>query len=213
MLPALVILLMTTVLRGADLTDAIQSQSDRKILIESYEKHPGKWGAKDLLPIAISYALEKKFDQAKIAYQKFLAVEPDNVRAIRGLGNIYLLQGKQVDEAVVLFEKAWGAGDVDSLHPLAVAYFATKQYHKIKPLVPDLLKMKNQDIQVVNTLAAYSFNVDPPDKAVFLEALKGISDDDLVKDENAAHTVIKGSEFFGDVTHAQVLKAKMPKTL
>ena len=62
--------------------------------LTKYEQHPDLFQTKNLMPLAIGYLWETNYPQAISIYQKILAIEPDNRRAIRGLGQTYLMSLK-----------------------------------------------------------------------------------------------------------------------
>ena len=176
-------------------------------IIKQYESHPDAWPEKSLLQVAIAYAMERKIEQAEPLYRRFLKMEPDNPRALRGLGGLYFMQ-EQFLEAIPPLKKAWSIGDIESLSMLAASELLTGKINETRELVPSLLKHKGENIEFVNWLVSYSLKTEPPDKEVFLKAIDALTDEAILRREDTTGFVITGLEKFGFDGRARLLKKK-----
>lgn len=183
--------------------------------VRDYEQHPENWQGGKLISVARGYALETNYEQAIVVFKKLLAVQPDNTNAIRGLGNCYSLIQKN-EAAVAQYKQGWALGDDSSLVCLANQYcWYTQQYQELKPLIPDLLKVRERatdpDIkhEITNDLLLYSLNTPlPAGRAVFLKAIDGLSDEFILERKDTAEIVIHGLETFGFQDRASQLGKK-----
>jgi hypothetical protein len=60
----------------------------------------------------------------------------------------------------------------------------------------------------VKWLISYSLKADPPDKEMFLKAIIGLTDEVILRREDATMFMIKGLEKFGFDARARLLKTK-----
>ena len=161
------------------------------------------------------YRYNKNDEQAAVVYRRLLQLEPTNNAAIQGLGDIYIA-GRKYDEAAAEYQKAWKLGDDMALVKLAYLHFNfTKQYDKLRPLVPDLLGMRdrlNDDFRpgVVGMLVLYSLQAPVEEgKTVFFKAIEGLSNESLCEKKSLADPVLQGLERFGDHDRAEKLRARI----
>jgi tetratricopeptide (TPR) repeat protein len=184
---------------------------------QDYEKHPEHYTTDQLFGVARGYVIEGKYKQAIPLYIKSLTVQPTNTIAIRELAICYL-EIQKFDEAASQFKKGWMLGDDVALKDWANVYFMLGHFADIKPLVPDLLKIRDRisgsdkKHEVVNDLIAYSLNAEPSaDKEVFLKTIDGLSDEFILEREDTAQAVITGLKTFGYQERADKLAAEMKK--
>jgi tetratricopeptide (TPR) repeat protein len=184
--------------------------------LREYEQNPEHRQADQLLAIALGYIGEKNLAQATALYKKVLAVQPNNIRAIRGLGNCYMI-AEENDAAISQFKKGWAQGDDLSLLELANVYcFASKRYQDLKPLMAGLLKIQERSAdvdvkhEIANILIAYSlFGTPAGDKQLFLSTIKGLSDEFILEREDTAQIVINGLETFKEQERANHFSNKL----
>src|SRR5690349_5045422 len=129
----------------------------RRKLINEYESNKESFPETRLLAVAISCAEEQKYDLAKTIYEQFLQTHPSDQRALRGVGLIYFLQTKY-DDAIKYLDKSWSLGDRKSLAPLAASYLRVGKSSQMAHLVPDMLKNKEGDFEIVNCLLSYALS-------------------------------------------------------
>ena len=185
-----------------------QNQDINRALIELYEKKPKVWKGNELLIVAICYVLDEKYVQAELAYKEVLLNIPSNTRAIRGLGNIYFSQ-KKYDLAENLYLKGWQLGDLDSFSQLAITYAVQEKHNDLKTLVPELVKYKDQNLDIRNLLLAFSLNTDPPDKKTFLQVVEGLTCEEILFDAHTKKIVMLGFKMFGFDDRYKALKEKV----
>lgn len=191
--------------------DTLAKPEDRrKEVISAYEKDPSAWASDELLVVALAYALGNEFDKAQPVYNQFLKVRPDNKRALRGLGLIKVSQ-KDYPAAATYLKRAWILGDAPSVLQLALCYTSLGDYEGLKSLVPDLMKRKEEDINMVTCLIIYAIYEKSPDKAVFIKAVDGLSDDKLLSNPGMMNVAIAGFKTFGFEERARVLQEKFDK--
>jgi tetratricopeptide (TPR) repeat protein len=183
--------------------------------VRSYEQHPELWSGSNLVFVARGYASETNFGQAMAVYKKLLVVQPNNTEAIRGVGVCYLLTQK-IEPAVVQFKQGWALGDDLSLLELANLYgYTTRQYKELGQLAADLLKARERMTEVekkheiVDVLMWYSLHATPSgDKALFLKAIDGVSDEFILGRDDTANIALLGFETFGFQDRANQLGKK-----
>jgi tetratricopeptide (TPR) repeat protein len=185
--------------------------------LRDYEQHAEHWQNDQLLAIALGYVNETNFTQAISSYKRFLVVQPNNVEAIRGLGNCYWLAHDK-EAALVQFKRGYALRDDLSLLTLARTYCFLERYQDIKPLIKDLLKMRNRStdtdvkLEITNILIAYSLKATPSDgKKLFLRTLEGLSDDFILESEDTARFAVLGLHTFGDQARANELYEKVER--
>ncbi len=186
--------------------------------LRDYEQHPERWQNEQMLAIALGYIGEKNVEQAITSYKAFLSVRPNNTRAIRGLGNCYIIT-HEIDAAISQFKKGWALGDDLSLLELANMYcIYSHRYQDLKPLIPDLVKLRERsddgDVkhEITHILIVYSFNGTPAgDKQLFLSAIKGLSDDFILEREDTTESVIHGLDTFGEQERANRLREEISR--
>lgn len=194
---------------GEDVDIDNMTRREQEALIERYEKDPHNVPVDAQLAVAVSYATRGQLDKAEPMYREIVAREPNNARAIRGLGNICLFH-KRYDEATTLLKKSWSLGDADSLKPLGFTCVAARNWEEITPLVPALLKAKESDPQPLFVLLAYSTNCKPPAREVFLQAVRNVSDEQLVaRPDDTPKLAAQGFEMFGQPERAEKLRKMM----
>jgi hypothetical protein len=184
---------------------------------KGYDRHPEHYRLDQLFAVARGYFLQTNCNKAIAAYIGYLRLEPTNTVAIRELG-ICFVYNQEYDEAESQFHEGWHLGDDYALEDLANLYFMTSRFSRIKPLVPDLLKAREREVdkgsrhEITNDLIACSLNAKPSaDKEVFLKAIDGLSDEFILEREDTAQFVILGLKTFGYQERADKLTAAMKK--
>lgn len=183
-------------------------------LIEIYEKEAATWPDTSLIGVAICYAKRGKpgdIEKAEDLYKKYLIVKPDDARATRGLGNVYLMQNNR-KEALEQFKKGWKLKDVSSLKWLSILYAESSNWEELGKLIPDLLeKRKNQpdSIEFLLPIISYALNQKPPAKDLFYQSIEGIPDEELVTREGIRKLVFVALERFEDYGRLEKLKRKI----
>jgi tetratricopeptide (TPR) repeat protein len=175
----------------------------RKV-IRGYEVDSKKWPANRRREVADAYGLEGEYDKAEPIYQAILQEIPNNVDALRGLGIVKFYQRKFKD-AIMNLRKAWSLGDRMSLKTLAAAHVGMKDYAGMKDLVPGFLERRGEDPEILNSVLLYALKTDPPDKDLFFKAMKGVTDDEILRRDDTTELVVMGLKRFGQKARAERL--------
>ena len=131
----------TNSVHGAEMAGSKGAGDDKIVpasgaMLRDYEQNPERWQNEQLFSIALGYVCETNIERAIASYNKFLSSQPNNVRAIRGLGNYYMM-AQENDAAISQYKKGWALGDDLSLFGLANTYgILSKRYDDLKPLIP-----------------------------------------------------------------------------
>jgi tetratricopeptide (TPR) repeat protein len=186
-------------------------------MARDYDHHPEHYRLDQLFMVARGYLIQTKYFQAIPAYIAYLGVQPTNTVAIRELG-ICFVYVQKYDQAASQFKQGWQLGDDVALQDLANVYFVSGHFTDIKPLVPDLLKVREREVnngykhEITDDLIAYSLNAKPSaDKEVFLKAIDGLSDEFILQRKDTTQIVILGLKTFGYQERADKLTAEMKK--
>jgi len=191
------------------------SSPARVRLLANYAANSNRWPSTNLLPIAIAYGMEGLDANSESTYNDYLKVRPDDARANRGLGLLYLSQ-KRFSDAIQLLSKAWRLRDEHALPPLVGAYLAADQREKIHDLLPDMLSLKSKTKpglrdNLVDALLGYALTSKPFDPKLFAQAIEGISDDEILANDGAPELVIKGLKLSGDEMRAAALAKRLER--
>lgn len=187
---------------------ALASASIRQNLITGYEVSPGDFRNERLLAVAISYATEKRWSKAESVYQTLLRDSPNNTRGLRGLASCYWDDGR-VEKAIPYLKKAWSLGDIDSLVPLGACYLATRNYDQMEALVPELLKEKHRDTDVVSCLLAYALTTDPPKEELISQAIDALPDKEVLARDDIAHQLATAVERLEKLSETEATAQKI----
>jgi tetratricopeptide (TPR) repeat protein len=186
-------------------------------MAQDYDHHPEHYRLDQLFGVARGYLAQTKYFQAIPAYIAYLGVQPTNTVAIRELG-ICFVKIQKYDQAASQFKQGWELGDDVALKDWANVYFMSGRFADIKPLVPDLLKIRDKingndnKHEIVGDLIIYSLNAKPSaDKEVFLKAIDGLSDEFILQRKDTAQSVILGLKTFGYQERADKLAAELKK--
>ncbi|MDX2225657.1 MAG: hypothetical protein SFY92_00945 [Verrucomicrobiae bacterium] len=178
--------------------------------IETYEKTPGRVPDAELWPVAVAYAMSGRLEESERLFQKYLAVKPDNARAMRGYGAVQMSLGK-VEGAVQAYTLGWKLGDLDSLKMKGVVLFSTGDKAGFRKLMPELLAHKDRDIDIANSLMAYALDhpKDAESATVFAAVLKDLKDEQVLARRDTTLLVIDGLILFSkDTARVADLKRK-----
>lgn len=197
--------------KNEDAASGFDEPEDKgKEVISAYEKDPSAWPTEGQLIAAIAYLFNQEFEKALPLYAEVLKRHPDNQRALLGLAVAYGAR-KDYSTSVIYAKRAWELGDVQSLKILALNYLFLKDQKALKGLVPDLLKGKQEDLDMVSCLIGYAVSENPPDRAVFLQAVGGLTDDKILSNSNVVQAAIGGFKAFDFGERARVLQQKFDK--
>jgi tetratricopeptide (TPR) repeat protein len=184
---------------------------------QDYDHHPEHYRIDQLFMVARGYLIQTKYFQAIPAYIAYLGVQPNNTVAIRELG-ICFVKIQKYDQAASQFKQGWELGDDVALKDWANVYSISGRFTDIKPLVPDLLKIRDKisghdnKHEIIGDLIIYSLNAKPSaDKEIFLKAIDGLSDEFILQRKDTAQSVILGLKTFGYQERADKLTAEMKK--
>ncbi len=175
--------------------------------ISAYEANPSIFSGQSLLDVARSYVYEQRWAQAKAVYERYVKENPEEPFGYRGLASVQFVEGKR-EQAIALYQKAWQLGDVKSLKMLASISLNRGHLKQVKELLPSLLKHKEEDIEIRNALMVYAQKVEPPDKDLFMKAIDGLSDEEIIKREDTQEWATKGLRAFGDEARAAAIESK-----
>src|SRR5262249_11340047 len=141
------------------LDQAASSTNFSKHLTADYESSTNGFEGDRLLAVGIAYLVLDQFDRALPIYERFLRQNPDNTRALRGMGSV-CFNLKRYHQAIECFRKAWDKGDIDSLAGLAGTYVNLGQFDDIKDLIPALSSNKRAHPIIVDCLLSYVLTKD-----------------------------------------------------
>jgi tetratricopeptide (TPR) repeat protein len=181
-----------------------------KQVIDNYEANSTLWKSNELNIAASAYAHAGQNQKAKTCYLSFLTVRPNQKQALRGLGIIMFSEHKLTD-AKVLFKKAWELGDVESLKAYAFVCLQLQNYDELGTLVPELLKHRIEDPEMIGPVMDYAAAQNPPDKKLFLKAIEGVSDETVLRNADVTKSFIFGLRKFGEFERAQTLQERASK--
>jgi tetratricopeptide (TPR) repeat protein len=177
----------------------------RRALIERYENGVMETNLNNFLSVAISYFLESQYDKSAGVYRQCALQSPDDLHVLKGLGNCFLFT-KNFEDAIVQYRRAVKLGDADAIQSLALAYIgSTNSVTRMEDLIPALMKDKRNNLVIILT---YSLRVTPPDRRLFMQAIDGLSDDELTAQKNTAQLAILGLNQFGYQKRAEDIKAQ-----
>jgi tetratricopeptide (TPR) repeat protein len=187
------------------------NHGERLSILDKFEQNPWEWRDDDLLTVAIAYFNEVQYEKSKAVYERFAVFNPNDIHVFTGLGNCYLCQ-TNFEEAILQYRKAWDMGDSNVVHTLAAAYIGStnNSVERMRDLIPCLMKNKLENLVFILGFALY---VTPPDKELFMKAVEGVTDSELLKNESVTKLAISGFEQFGQKDRAAALKAKWQKQL
>ncbi len=143
---------------NTDLFDSPVVFSDKAAnaaLLRDYEANRAAYKNSQLFPIAVCYLSFGDLKKSKEAFETFLSVKPDNLRAMRNLGNISLLM-KDIDKAVEYYKKAIKGGDEKSVIFLGSAYIMSNKTAEIKDYLPILKKLSKTNLEALNVVMIYA---------------------------------------------------------
>ena len=111
----------------------------------------------------------------------------------------------------MLFKKAWELGDVESLKAYAFVCLHLQNYDELGTLVPELLKHKMEDPEMIGPVMEYAAAQKPPDKELFLKAIEGVSDETVLRNADVTKSFIFGLRKFGEFERARILQERASK--
>jgi tetratricopeptide (TPR) repeat protein len=175
---------------------------------DGYEADPNGWPRDKLPGVGDAYFLLRDYTNADVIYRQVLKGWPENQDALFGVGTICMMK-QEFPEAIGLLRKDWSLGEKRVLPNLAAAYMAAKDYSGMKDLIPNLLEIKSENIEMLNTLLLYALAKIPVDKDLFYKTLEGVSNDQILRRPDTTDIVLKGLKLFGDEDRVnQLLKMK-----
>ena len=182
-------------------------------IIRGYEADPQKWPANRRIYVADSYCLVNQHARAEPIYREILKDDPSHIPALRGLG-ISLAYQRKFKDGIVPLRKAWKQGDKLSLSALSACCLGARDFDEMKDLIPALMERRKDEMDSLNMIIMYSLGKHPMDRELFFNAIGGVSDEQLLRNEEVAHNTILGLKAFGEKKRAeelQKLKAKQVK--
>jgi len=146
---------------------------------------------------ALSEALEhvaaKRYTAASNAFERVLISDPQNLRALRGLGNLAFLNGHH-DRAIEYYTHAADLGDVDSLRQMAAVCIKAQDYQKLRALFPQLIQHRERDREFVNY--AIICAVQCKSEEMFFQAVNGIDLNPLLAHQDTSSLISAAQQFF-----------------
>lgn len=210
-------LLVTTAidrLRALDENNKTYQLICQKVM-RGYLADTNAWPKSQLLSVANIFEMSGKCSQAESIYKQMLQNEPEDPVALSNLGIACLCQRK-FPEAIPHLERAWKLGNTNALLNLAIAYYAVTNFEKLQELTSKLLEHKSENIEIVNLLISYALAKEPKHRALFYQAIEGLSDGQILRREDTAKGVILGLKAFGDeerIKRILELKSKLDKAV
>ncbi len=176
-------------------------------VVHAYFSDTNAWPTENLLGVGDAFFINGNHDMAETLYRRILKEYPNNAGALVALGQMDI-KGSNLRDAKAVLRKAWSLGAPKSLKYLTLAYLSDKDFNGMKDLVPAMLKQKEEDIEIFNSLLAYSLAQDSPDRELFYKALQSESDDQILRRPDTTDAVLKGLKIFGDEKRFQHLLQK-----
>ena len=176
--------------------------------IRGYVVDPQSWPKARRCAVADAYGLLQQYEKAEPIYRQVLNEKADDVDALRGLG-VVLAYERRFSEAIEVFRKAWWLGDRESLMGLVSAHIGVEDFSGMRDLVPSLLDRRGEDTAFVKLLIMYALKTEPKDRDLFFKAIDGLTDDQLVREDDTVNLAVTGLTLFGDKERAErLLKLK-----
>lgn len=176
----------------------------RDRIVAEFEKDPVRGEEKAILALARAYMLEMKFDKAEKIYRLLVRVLPDRASVHRGLGGVHLAR-RELTAARDEFQKAWSGGDDESLSALASVFLGLEDYQSFKKLVPEMLKRKKENLELVNWMVTCSLKLTPHDKALFQKAIDGITNAMILTRKDSTELLVIALREFGELERSEDL--------
>ena len=174
-------------------------------LIRGYEADPQKWPANRRIYVADSYCLVGQHAKGEPIYREILKENPDDVSALRGLG-IALAYQRKFTEGIAPLRKAWSRKDKLSLSALTACHMGARDFDGMKDLIPFLLERRKEDMESLSAVIAYSISKEPTDRELFFKAIDGVTDDELLRNEEVTNNTVLGLKLFGEKRRAERLR-------
>lgn len=124
--------------------------------VKAYEQNPASYSDKELLPVAICYMTLRQPQKTVELLKKFMAVCPDNTRAMQVYATLSLLEGK-TDEAMSFYKKAYDLGDKSVAKSIASALIFMGKMEEIKPYISDLEVYAKDELFPFTILLLYAY--------------------------------------------------------
>ena len=174
-------------------------------VIKGYQSDPKKWPANRRIYVADAYNLTGQFAKGETLYREILKDIPDDMPALRGLG-ISLAYQHHFKEGEAILRKTWDRGDKHSLTALTACSLAARDFDGMADLIPALMEQRKNNMQLLNSVVMYALGRQPADQKLFFNAIEGLSDEQILWNEELTHNVILGLKRFGDQKRAEKLE-------
>lgn len=111
-------------------------------------------GIEKYLDTATKYVLNKDYQNALMYFEKALEVNPSNVRALSGIGNVYAALQQQ-DKAISYLDKAVSIdpNDDTAYFGLGVCYLDLQQHNKAIPYLQKAVELRPDNVKAQEALA------------------------------------------------------------
>lgn len=141
------------------------------------------------LQLGIAEAKKGNLLEARKLFESYLGSYPNSGRALRGLGNTYLLIEHDVEKAIEYYRLAWNVGDLESLAQMTALYLAYKEKYndELNKIEDDLRLNSSKNHQVAMALMALADKKN--DKELFLHAYSSIKVRNFEKPDNVKAVV------------------------
>ena len=190
-------------LRSISETDATADKILRKI-IRGYLEDKEAWPKVRLCAVGDAYFFLGERAHAHELYSQVLLTQPGNSDAQVGLALTALCESNY-PAAIMYCRKAYSSGNQRALSPLAISYLMTHNLEGMADLVPELLKRREEDVQILNSLVAYALMKDPKERELFFKAIKGIPEEQILRRQDTTEAVAFGLRAFGEYSRAEHL--------
>ena len=159
------------------------------VIITILLSHSVYAGSKSDLQLGIAEAKKGNLLEARKLFESYLESYPNSGRALRGLGNTYLLIENDVEKALEYYRLAWNVGDVESLAQMTALYLSYKEKYddELNKIEDDLRLNSSKNHQVAMALMALADKKN--DKELFLHAYSSIKVRNFEKPDNVKAVV------------------------
>lgn len=151
----------------------------------------------------------KDYKKAEDLYLQAVDLNTKNGPAWRGLASASLNLGKQ-DKAISFLKEGWNCGDAASLKDLGALLIENGSYEDFDEYVPDLMKLKDTDVEARALLVYFKLKGGNLDQAAFEKVMAGLKPSDLAsKNDDTLLLFLKAYGLLGKTEKAGQIRSML----